>query len=140
LLERPLVAVGAWEPEHPAEHLCAAEALGADEHVLEHGQAPEQTHPLERPRDAELRELVRTHARDRLTTPGESSGVGRHEPTDDVEQRRLARAVGADDAEHLASLDLQRDLLQGDDAAEPHRQPIGCQRSGRGSVLPLHGP
>ena len=100
-----------------------AKALGADHHVLEHAQAGEQPHPLQRARDPDAGAggSVRTR---RASAPATRScpTCGSHEPADDVEQRRLARAVGADHAEHLARLDVQRDAVERGDPAEAHRQ------------------
>ena len=47
-----------------------------------------------------------------------SPALGRSWPEDAVEQGRLAAAVGADDAENLALVDLERHAVDGDDAAE----------------------
>src|SRR5262249_15528937 len=41
---------------------------------------------------------------------------GLEDPGDDLEQRRLARAVAADDAERFAAVDRERDVLQRFDA------------------------
>jgi hypothetical protein len=43
---------------------------------------------------------------------------GRYSNADHVEQRGLARAVGADDAEYFTILDLEVEILQGARAAE----------------------
>ena len=40
------------------------------------------------------------------------AGVRVHDAGDDLEQRRLAGAVGADEADRLARLDLERDVAQ----------------------------
>ena len=54
-------------------------------------------------------------------------------PGEHVEERRLAGAVGAEEAEDLAGRDLEADVRQGGDAAEVHRdvadhQPVGDLR------------
>ena len=89
-----------------------------DEHVLEHRE------PLERPRD--LR-----GAPDPATTPGmgglpgdvgaveaDRAPVGSQVAGDEVEQRRLARAVRPDDAEGLTLGNVEREVLDDADAAE----------------------
>ena len=59
------------------------------------------------------------------SSPEELDGaVGRHEAADRVEQRRLAGAVGADEADHLAGLGAEVDVVDGDDAAEAHGEPV----------------
>ena len=64
----------------------------------------EQPDSLERPRDPERRQAGRARIRcQRLPAPAERPRVGLDEAADDVEQRRLAGAVGADHPEHLAA-------------------------------------
>ena len=69
------------------------------------------------------------------------SGGRVDDPGDDVEERRLARAVGADDADDAAGRDVQVDVADRHQAAEPlgHRacreeglgRPAGCRRGCR---------
>src|SRR5690349_1526805 len=54
---------------------------------------------------------------------------------DAVHQGRLARAVGADQAESLARLDLEIDVLQRGEAAEALAQPFDVQQRGHGCLL-----
>ena len=42
-----------------------------------------------------------------------------------LQQRRLARAVVPDDAEHLALLDVERDVVEGDELVEVVAPPAG---------------
>ena len=51
------------------------------------------------------------------------AGVGPVEPGDEIEQRRLAGAVRADDADELALGDVEIDAIDGGQAAEAPRQP-----------------
>ena len=48
---------------------------------------------------------------------------GPHEAADDVEQRRLAGAVGADHADHLAGRDREGDVVERGEPAEAHGDP-----------------
>jgi hypothetical protein len=48
----------------------------------------------------------------------QAAGVGPQRPGDEIEQRGLAAAVGADEAEHLALPQAQRQAVGGADAAE----------------------
>ena len=53
----------------------------------------------------------------------------RVEPADAVEQRRLAGAVGPDQAADAALLDLERRTVEGDDAPEPHHDPAHLEQA-----------
>jgi hypothetical protein len=44
------------------------------------------------------------------------------DPADQVEDRRLAGAVRADQGEDLAAADVEADVVDGDDAAEAHAE------------------
>ena len=65
------------------------------------------------------------------TTDLSAAARRRRDPGEDLEQRRLARAVAADDAEHLALLHLERDvperpdLLVVDSVVSPGEAPSG---------------
>src|SRR5262249_23540224 len=48
-----------------------------------------------------------------------ASRVGAQQPADQPDRRRLAGAVRADQAEHLAAIDRQRQLVDGDRRAVP---------------------
>jgi hypothetical protein len=99
--ESALVAVRPRQAEHRGEDVGAAKMVRAEHHVLQDGQVREQPDALERPGDAQLREAVRRGAGQRLAAPGEGARLRLDEAADDVEQGRLAGAVGADDPEHL---------------------------------------
>ena len=73
--------------------------------------------------------------------------VGMEEPGDDVEQRRLAGAVGSDDPHDLAVVGVQGHVVQGVVAAEAEREPahldlgpaappFGAARPGAGDPSP----
>ena len=102
LAQLALVAIRPRQRQQRAGEPGAAEALGADHHVLEHGQSLEQPDALQRARDAQLGELGGAVASELAAAPLERAGLGAHEAADHVEQRRLAGAVGPDHAEHLA--------------------------------------
>ena len=97
------------------------ERVPADEDVLEDGHRTEQVDVLERPGDAPPHDLVRRGAQQRRAVELDLAGIRRVEPRDDVEHRRLARAVRADQARHDAPVDVEGDAVQSHDAAEPQR-------------------
>src|SRR3954447_23522596 len=100
----------------------------ADHDVLEHGQMREQAETLERARDAEARELARLNAAQWLVAPLQASLVGAGETADDVEQRRLARAVGSDDADNLVLGDGRGDIRQRCEPAEADGDPLHLEQ------------
>src|SRR5262249_30189415 len=76
--------------------------------VLEHGHAAEELRRLEGPRDAARGDLVRPQPVDPLAGEADLARVGRVEAGQEVHRRRLARAVGPDEAAHLARADRER--------------------------------
>src|SRR4029079_17828658 len=71
-------------------------------------------------------QLVRTRTQ-RSAVEGERAGVRSDEPADDVEERRLAGAVGPDDAHHGAGRNVERDALERDQSAEADSYIAQCQ-------------
>ena len=63
--------------------------------------------------------------------PGDPAGVGLEHAEGDPHRRRLARAVRAEESEHLALRDLEREVVEGHDAAEPLEQVIDDEGHGR---------
>ena len=76
---------------------------------------------------------------ERLAAPAERARVRLDEPADDVEERRLPGAVGTDDPEHLAPVDLDRNGVERGDPAERHRH-VANHQIRAGVWLPLHAP
>jgi hypothetical protein len=91
----------------------------ADEHVVGDARLHEQRHVLERLGEAERRDLVRPHAGDLYVLQADGSGVGFLQSDDGIEQRRLARPVGPDEAEDLALRHVEADVAERLQAAEP---------------------
>src|SRR5216683_562833 len=63
-------------------------------------------------------DAVRLEAADRLAVEDDAAGVGGDEAGEQVEERGLAGAVGAEDAGDLAGLEREGDVLHGGEAAE----------------------
>ena len=85
---------------------CSTRQLGEDLRRLEHAD------------HAHLVDLVRLLAGQHLAVEDHGPAAGRDAADDDVEQGRLAGAVGADDGVRLAFLDLQVDVGERMQAAE----------------------
>src|SRR5581483_368774 len=74
---------------------------------------------------------VRRRTQKRPAVEVELAPVWSVEPRDDVEERGLACAVRTDQPDDLPLLDLERDVVDRDDAAEPPRHvPDGEKRHG----------
>jgi hypothetical protein len=95
--------------------------MRADQNVVQNGHRPEELDVLERARDAAPDHAVRRRSQQALAGERERAGIGLVQARDDVEQRRLAGPVRPDQADDLPLLYVQRDVVDGDDAAEPPR-------------------
>ena len=96
--------------------------------VVEHAHVVEQRHVLERPADADFRNGVAGLAEDRASFKEDVAAVGDVEPREAIEERRLAGAVGADEADDLPRRNVKRYAVEGDNAAEAHRDVLNAQK------------
>ena len=71
---------------------------------------------------------VRRRAQQALAVEGDLALVRLVQPGDQVEERRLARAVRADQADDLALAGVKRDVVDGDDPAEPPRHVLNREQ------------
>ncbi len=83
-----------------------------------HRHGAEQAEILEGAADAERGDAVARRLEQRAPLEADRAAVEAIEPGQAVEQRRLAGAVGPDQAEDLAGRDVERDAVERDDAAE----------------------
>src|SRR2546427_6616252 len=74
-----------------------------DQYILEDGHVPEELGDLKRPRDAARGDLVRAQAVHPLPLEPDLAGVGTVEAGEQVDRRRLARAVRTDHPANLAA-------------------------------------
>ena len=119
--QRPLLPAHPGKAQRVAHKIAAAGGVAADPHIVEHRLAREQREVLEGAGDADLGDPVRRAVEQRAALEQDLASVGRVEAAEAIEQCRLAGAVGADQAEDLALLQLERDAVERDDAAEPQR-------------------
>src|SRR5260370_25724607 len=77
---------------------------------------------LERAADTERCDRVLRQVEQRPALELDAAAVGMVESAQTVEERRLAGAVGTDEAADLTGGDLEGDVVQRDDAAEANRQ------------------
>jgi hypothetical protein len=93
-------------------------AVRADHDVLEQRHGREQREVLERAGDAVVGDAVRLDAQQIGAVEVESAGGRLVDPADDIEHRRLARAVGSDQPANLTLVDRERQTVERDDATE----------------------
>src|SRR6266545_8278681 len=111
-------------PEEAAAHL-----QGPPRHdIVERGHAFEQRYVLERACNATPRRLVGPHCRAPLALEDDAAVLRVIEAVDDVEQRGLARAVGADNGADLAFADIEGNAADCLDAAECERDVLDCEQ------------
>src|SRR6267378_466879 len=123
LLPHLVVAIG--QGEEPARHALAGE--DGERHVVVERKLVEEVHDLEAPRDAGLDAAVHRQRGDVLAAEHNAPAVGMEEPADQVHHARLARAVGADQRQDLAFLDLEVDVVDGVGLAEGLAQLLGLE-------------
>src|SRR5690606_3455237 len=106
----------------------AALGLQGQFQVFKHAQLLEDRGLLELAADADLRDLVLAHGQqvDRRAEIGRARARPRL-ARDDIHHRGLARAVGADDAAHLAGHDVQAQLVERFEAIEADRDVVQVQ-------------
>ena len=117
-----------------------ADAHGGDHHVLEHAQAAEQAHPLEGPGEPGAGDLIGRPAGQVAAERQDPAAGRRQHAGDHVDQRRLARAVGADQPQDLAALEPQADAVDRAQLVEVLADLLDHQRVGVGSVGGAHAP
>ena len=93
--------------------------VGGDQEVVAHRHLLEQLDRLPRPDDPGPRPPLHGPRVDDDAVEAHRPALLPCEAGDDVEQRRLARAVRADEPDDLAGFDGEGDLVEGDHAAEP---------------------
>ncbi|GGN21305.1 hypothetical protein GCM10011609_73280 [Lentzea pudingi] len=93
-------------------------ALAAEEHVLDDVEVVGQREVLVDDLDPEFRGFARALDVHRLALEQDLTRVGRVDARDALDQRRLARAVVADEGRDLAGVDVEVDVVQDVHGAE----------------------
>jgi len=103
------------------------QSLDGEQAVLEHGEGREEVGDLERPGQPQRGAPVRRHPGD--VALEEADGARRHRQLarDEIEERRLAGAIGPDERAPLARAHGQRDAVDGAEPAERLRDRIEPQ-------------
>ena len=134
LLERPFPAPHPGQMQGVADEIAAASRVPADPHVVEHRLARKQRQVLEGAGDADLGDAMRRPAEQRAAFEPDVAAGRRVEPAQAVEEGRLAGAVGSDQPEDLALVEVERDAVERDDAAKAHHDLADFEQLGAGRV------
>ena len=103
----------------------------ADHDVVHSGETAEEADVLVRPRHAERGDAIRRQAVDAASVQLNLSRGGPQQSGDQVQERRLTRAVGADQPVHLAIADGERGVIHGAHASERTRHAGERERHAR---------
>src|SRR6266478_3560976 len=89
-----------------------------DHQVFGNRHAPERPRDLEAARNTTARAHMRLQARDVLVAEHHGAGLGTERAGNTVDQRRLSRAVRADEAEALSRTNVDADIVERGEAAK----------------------
>src|SRR5262249_22418699 len=107
-----------------------------DTHVVDEAHAEERARQLEAARHAEPRTLVGRIALEIGAVELDGAGLVAQRPAQAIDERALARSVGADQADALARSDREADAFERDEPAEPFAEILDLeQRRAHRSLL-----
>src|SRR5262249_51524253 len=92
---------------------------GAHHHILDDGEVAERLDDLEGPAHSEAADRMWGEAADRVTAEADLSRRTRQRAREEVDEGGLARAVGADETEDLARLEVEAHLRHRGESPEP---------------------
>src|SRR3984957_6823105 len=122
-----------------------AQRIAAQHQVLMHAHVSEDAARLGDIADALAHHAIGREARERIAGEADAALEGRQVAEDGLQQRRLARAIGPDDAHDFAGADIERHLVQdfqpaiarADALDSQHQCPpcdAGCEAPSRASI------
>ena len=114
-------------PKLPEEAFVHAQRA-AGQNIVERRHAFEQRNILEGASDALCSRLMRAHPAARRAFIGDAALLRMIKAVDDVEHRRLAGAVRADDGAYLAAPDFEGDVADGAHPAEGERDVLNIKK------------
>src|SRR5262249_29573028 len=115
----------------PVDDAPGPAAIDGKRDVLRDTEVREERGLLIDRRDAEPARDVRIHSGARPLEDLDRPGVRRDGAGDDLDRRRLAGAVLADEGVHLAGPEIERHLVEGADAAEGFDEPLEAKEGHR---------
>ena len=120
--------------------LAAVGGVGAHLQVLRHAHAREDSAAFRRLRDAQPRDLVGRHAGDVLAVIFDAAFLGAGSAEDRHHQRGFAGAIGPDQRDDLAGIDLDVDALERLDLAIGGARPRTARRGVAAAALTSRSP
>jgi hypothetical protein len=96
--------------------------------VVAHAHRAKEREVLKGAADAERRDAVRRRLEERPALERDPPVAERVEARQAIEERRLAGAVRADEADDVAARDRERHPVEGDDAAETDRHVLDLEQ------------
>src|SRR5262249_5208910 len=130
------------QPERVAEQIAAGTAVQTQHHVFEDGERRKQSRALKGTPNAGPGHSMGPEPKKGYALEENLPRLGRVQSAQAVEERRLPRSVGTDEAGNRPALKLEVDLVERDDAAESHGNVADTQQGvvGRQSTLPIARP
>jgi len=116
LLLRTIASDAQYRLDEPVVHV----AVVGDLDVVEDGELAEQADVLERTRNAARCDLIGSEPDNALVLKENLARRGAVDPREEVERRRLARAVRPDETDQLAVFDVHVKVRDGLEPAEDH--------------------
>ncbi len=113
--------------------------MRSDEDVLGHRHRREQHDVLERPRDARSDDPVGASAEQVAPFEDHTTRIGLVQTGDDVEERRLAGAVRADEPADRALLQDERHIVERNDPAETPRHVLDSEECHGATIIKPSG-
>src|SRR5690606_12683399 len=139
-LDGGLLAARGGRAQHRPPHACAGAHVPADHHVVERAQVGKQADVLERARQAGRGHLMGLGPGQLPAVEAAGAGLGHVQAGQHVEQRRLAGAVGADQAVNFAAPDIEADVRERLQAAKALAQALRLeQHLARGGAQGFEG-
>src|SRR5206468_5991794 len=119
-----LLASGQADPERAGEDPGPHQVMPAEHEVVDHVHEWEELDVLEDARDPEASDLVRPQPSEITFAEAHVAGARPVDPVQAVEEGGLPGTVGTDDREQLALADVERHVVQRDEAAESEREAL----------------
>src|SRR5262249_6696736 len=101
---------------------------GAHQQIFKHREALERLRDLIGASDPEFAAMMRAGGRYVAIVETDFTAIGSKAPGDQIEQRRLASTVGADDAKRLAGRDREIEIVRRDHRAERFAQAFDLEK------------
>jgi len=106
------------QTQRGGKHAIRRALMITDHHVFDDGHVFKEAQILKRARQAERGALVRRESAKRFSVKTRVAARGRVNAGNEIEQRRLARAVRSDERDDFVRFHRERNIIDGENAAE----------------------